>query len=146
MNLVTALRGVVLSPGANTTTGGDLLQQTLGTLRQFGLDPSLVLALFGFFWAANKAWTQTSNVRSSLQKYFMSTVHISQGDEIFLHVMRWLAHQSDLANSRSLIAETDRATALNRTDIDVEETPGAYINFSRRKANSVCWELRLFFA
>ncbi len=74
----------------------------------------------------------------------MATIAISSGDEIYLHMMRWLAQQPRMVNSRSLMAETVGATTWEDEDeSDVLKTrisadgSGVYLNFSNQEAKAV---------
>jgi len=110
-----------------------------------GLDPTMLLTLFGFFWAINKVWRQIyTQIFGLVQTYFMANVHISGNDEIYTHIMRWLAQQPGMANSRSLMAETVGRTAWEDEDeSDVLKTrisadgTGVYLNFSNQEAKAV---------
>ncbi|KAJ9139401.1 BCS1 N terminal-domain-containing protein [Pleurostoma richardsiae] len=119
-----------------------VLYQMIG--RHTGLDPTALLTVFGFIWAANKLGRQIyHNLYGLVSTYMMSNVHISSSDEIYLHMMKWLALQPKMVNSRSLMAETPTKTAWeDEDDSNVLETrisadgAGVYLNFSNQEAKS----------
>jgi len=105
-----------------------------------GRDPSYLLAVLGFGWAFNKLFQQIYAFYDRiLVKYLMSTIHISSTDEIYLHVMAWLAKQISLVNSRSITAETVWKTAWEEEDISTmgRDNSGLYLNFSNQEARTV---------
>lgn len=109
---------------------------------RIGLDPTMFLTLLGFLWAFNRVWRQLFNsVYKLVTDYFMSSIHIASSDEIYLHLMKWLAAQPRLVNSRALTAETLSKTAWEEEDeADVLATrisadgSGVYLNFSNQEA------------
>ena len=113
--------------------------------KQLGIDPTTILTLFGFFWAANRVWRQVySTAGGIVKKYISSSIEVSSSDEIYLHIMKWLANQPKMANSRSLMAETVGKTAWEDEDeSDVLKTrisadgSGVYLNFSNQEAKAV---------
>ncbi|KAL1876817.1 hypothetical protein VTK73DRAFT_9194 [Phialemonium thermophilum] len=117
----------------NNTVGGRL-----------GFDTTSVLTLLGIAWAANKLWRQVSmTIYGLLQEYLTASIHINSGDEIYLHLMKWLANQPRMFNSRSLTAETTSKTAWEgEDDTDVMTTrisadgSGIYLNFSNQEAKA----------
>ncbi|TPX10930.1 uncharacterized protein E0L32_008136 [Thyridium curvatum] len=112
--------------------------------KRLGLDPGVILTLFGFLWAFNKVGRQIyTNVYSLVQEYLMASIHISSNDEIYLHLMKWLARQPTMVSSRSLMAETVGKTAWEDEDeSDVLKTrispdgSGVYLNFSNQEAKA----------
>ncbi|KAI3396361.1 hypothetical protein diail_12251 [Diaporthe ilicicola] len=117
-----------------------LLHQMVGS--RIGIDPTMILTLAGFAWAANKIWRQFFMViYRFIAEYMMASIHVSSGDEIYLHLIKWLASQPRLVNSRSLTAETLSKTAWEEEDeADVLATrispdgEGVYLNFSNQEA------------
>lgn len=117
-----------------------LLHQVVGS--RVGIDPTMILTLAGFAWAANKIWRQFFMViYRFIAEYLMASIHVSSGDEIYLHMIKWLASQPKLVNSRSLTAETLSKTAWEEEDeADVLATrispdgEGVYLNFSNQEA------------
>lgn len=115
--------------------------------KRLGLDPGVILTLFGFLWAFNKVGRQVyTNVYSLVQEYLMASIHISSNDEIYLHLMKWLARQPTMVSSRSLMAETVGKTAWEDEDeSDVLKTrispdgSGVYLNFSNQEAKAVSY-------
>lgn len=109
-----------------------------------GLDPTMFLTLLGFLWASNRIWYQPYNAaRRVLSDYFVSSIAVASSDEIYLHMMKWLASQPKLINSRALSAETLSKTAWeeeeeNETDVTSQgigaDGTGVYLNFSNQEA------------
>lgn len=117
-----------------------VLHQMVGS--RIGIDPTMIITLAGFAWAANKIWRQFFMViYRFIAEYLMASIHVSSGDEIYLHMIKWLASQPKLVNSRSLTAETLSKTAWEEEDeADVLATrispdgEGVYLNFSNQEA------------
>lgn len=117
-----------------------VLHQVVGT--RIGLDPTLFVSLLGFFWMSNRIWQQLFlSIYRLVSEYFMSSITVASSDEIYLHMMKWLASQPRLINSRSLNAETLSKTAWEEEDeADVLATrisadgEGVYLNFSNQEA------------
>lgn len=117
-----------------------VVHQVVGS--RIGLDPTMFLTLLGFIWAFNRIWRQFfTAVYRFVSDYFMSSIHIASSDEIYLHLMKWLAAQPRLVNSRALTAETLSKTAWEEEDeADVLATrisadgEGVYLNFSNQEA------------
>lgn len=117
-----------------------LLHQVVGS--RTGLDPTMFLTLLGFIWAFNRIWRQLfTTVYRLVSDYFVSSIHIASSDEIYMHLMKWLASRPRLVNSRSLTAETLSKTAWEEEDeADVLATrisadgEGVYLNFSNQEA------------
>ncbi|KXX72956.1 putative mitochondrial chaperone BCS1-B [Madurella mycetomatis] len=111
---------------------------------RFGLDPTFLLTIVGFVWAANKLWRQLYAAFYSLAlHYFTVSIQISSTDDIYLHMMKWLASQPSMVNSRSLTAETASKGAWDEEeDLDLlstRATAGAsstYLNFSTQEAKA----------
>jgi mitochondrial chaperone BCS1 len=109
-----------------------------------GFDPTIILTLVGFVWAMNRVGKQVyTSIYGIIQENFMSTVHISSTDEIYNHLMRWLAMQPLMTNSRSLTAETVSKTAweeeeeLQALQATTTTEGGLYLNFSNQEAKAV---------
>lgn len=117
-----------------------VVHQVVGS--RIGLDPTMFLTMLGFLWAFNRVGRQLVNsITRFATDYFMSSIHIASSDEIYLHVMKWLAAQPRLVNSRALTAETLSKTAWEEEDeADVLATrisadgEGVYLNFSTQEA------------
>lgn len=117
-----------------------VVHQVIGS--RIGLDPTMFLTLLGFIWAFNRIWRQLfTTIYRFVSDYFMSSIHIASSDEIYLHLMKWLAAQPRLVNSRALTAETLSKTAWEEEDeADVLATrisadgEGVYLNFSNQEA------------
>ena len=110
----------------------------VGTL--LGIDPTFILTAFGAVWALNKVARQLYNtIYAITSEYLMCTIHISSTDDMYIHLMRWLAAQPGMTNSRSLTAETVGKTAWEDEDdsnVSRDQT-GVYLNFSNQEAKSV---------
>ncbi|GJC93418.1 mitochondrial chaperone protein [Colletotrichum higginsianum] len=122
-----------------------LLYQMIGS--NLGIDPTLVLTLVGFFWAANRVARQVYGaVFRLIQENFMSSIHITSTDEIYTHMMKWLALQPLMASSRSLTAETVSKTAWEEEEeleaLQTRTIAGSgggnteYLNFSNQEAKA----------
>jgi chaperone BCS1 len=111
---------------------------------RFGLDPTSILTFFGFVWAANKFCRQIyMYLYAAVNQYFTANINISSSDEMYLHMMKFLAGQPSMYNSRSLTAETTSKTAWEGEDeADVVATrisadgSGVYLNFSNQEAKA----------
>jgi mitochondrial chaperone BCS1 len=105
-----------------------------------GLDVTWVLTLFGMIWALNKLGRQIYHtLYGFVTENLMSNIHISSTDDIYIHLMRWLAQQPRLFQSRSLTAETVSKTAWEDEDdssVSRDKT-GNYLNFSNQEARAV---------
>ncbi|WQF79573.1 Putative AAA+ ATPase domain, ATPase, AAA-type, core [Colletotrichum destructivum] len=122
-----------------------LLYQMIGS--NLGIDPTLVLTLVGFLWAANRVARQVYGaVFRLIQENFMSSIHITSTDEIYTHMMKWLALQPLMASSRSLTAETVSKTAWEEEEeleaLQTRTIAGSgggnteYLNFSNQEAKA----------
>lgn len=119
-----------------------LLYDVAGT--KIGIDPTVLLTFVGVAWAASRLWRQLSHAVDGLVRlHLMSYVHINGNDEIFLHLMKWLASQPSMVNSRALAAETTSKTAWDAeedvgaltTTISADGT-GVFLNFSNSEARA----------
>ncbi|KAI9830046.1 MAG: hypothetical protein M1819_005876 [Sarea resinae] len=75
---------------------------------------SICLLIFAIGTSAGYLWKHAYNLFS---KWFMSSISISNDDDIYVHLMRWLAEHSVSKDSRSLIAKSQRGS----WDINEEE-------------------------
>ncbi|KAI1771839.1 BCS1 N terminal-domain-containing protein [Hypoxylon cercidicola] len=104
-----------------------------------GLEPSLLLTALGVLWAFNKLSRQLySFVYAIVVQHFTSSVHIRNPDDIYTHLMKWLATQPRLVNSRSLMAETSSKEAWEDEDASnvTRDSSGFYLNFSHQEAKN----------
>ena len=109
-----------------------------------GLDPAFIVTCFGIIWAGNKLWRQLyMTVYAFLNTYFISSITISSGDEMYFHMMKWLASQPRMVNSRSLTAEsTSKSAWEEEDDSGIVSAPisadgsGIYLNFSNQEAKA----------
>ncbi len=105
-----------------------------------GVDPTNLLMVLGLLWALNRLSRQVYHVLYGLvMEHLMSTVHVSSTDDIYVHMMKWLAAQPRMVNSRSLTAETVSRTAWEDEDESnvARDRSGQYLNFSNQEARSV---------
>ncbi|KAK4185010.1 BCS1 N terminal-domain-containing protein [Podospora australis] len=115
-----------------------------GRLSFLGADPTLILTAVGLLWAANKLWDQLSyQIFKIVQRYLLASIQIDSDDEMYRHIMKFLAARRDMTNSRSLTAETWFATAWEENDEpDLLKTTisadgeGLYLNFSAQEAKA----------
>ncbi|KAI0536711.1 BCS1 N terminal-domain-containing protein [Xylaria digitata] len=104
-----------------------------------GWDPTSLLTVLGFIWAINKVIRQIFYFSYGvITEYFMSTIHISSTDDIYIHLMLWLSRQPRMVNSRSLMAETVSKTAWEEEDESTmaRDRSGLYLNFSNQEARA----------
>ncbi|KAI1654875.1 BCS1 N terminal-domain-containing protein [Daldinia decipiens] len=104
-----------------------------------GFEPSNLLAVAGVLWALNKVLRQVySFVYRAVTGYFMSSVHIMNNDDIYIHLMDWLATHPRMANSRDLVAETASKRAWQDEDASnvARDRSGRYLNFSNQEARA----------
>lgn len=124
---------------------------------QFGLDPSILLTILGFVWGLSKILAQVyTYVWSLISRYLMCAMYISERDEIYTHLMKFLSLQQDIANNRYLSAQTvwksaweeeeDIAASVlflngvdkdDNDDGDGEKGEAKYLNFANQAARSV---------
>lgn len=106
-----------------------------------GADPTNLLTFLGLAWALNRLLRQLYSVCYGLvSEHFMSSIHVSSSDDIYLHLMKWLAAQPRMVNSRSLTAETVSRTAWDEAADEStvsRDQSGRYLNFSNQEARSV---------
>lgn len=136
--------GLLLGSQFNPLLKTFMLLYNLGGSR-FGVDPAILLAAFGLFWFGERVFKQVhANIQAFLQKYFTSQISISDDDEMFKHMLKWLANQPKMVNSRFLRAETNYSslfdmdseyTELTSTAIDANGA-GVSINFSNQEAKA----------
>ena len=99
-----------------------------------GFDITLVVSIclltFGLLTAGKYVWKHALEV---FEEYFMSFISINSDDDIYDHVMDWLAGQDISRKSRSLMAKTGHGSAWDLQDgveVDEELDPQNFINFS----------------
>lgn len=105
-----------------------------------GIDPGMMLTVLGILWAAQKIGQQLFSLcRLIVTSYLMSSVHIASTDDIYLHMMKWLATQPRMTSSRSLMVETTSKTAWEDdedTSKMARDRSGKYLNFSNQEARA----------
>ncbi|KAH8652503.1 BCS1 N terminal-domain-containing protein [Xylariales sp. PMI_506] len=107
--------------------------------KSLNLDITWLIAASGMIWAVNRVFRQVNQtVNGLISNYLMCTIHISSNDELYVHLMRWLALQPRMVNSRSLTAETESKTAWeDEDDSNVSrDKSGNYLNFSNQEARA----------
>ncbi|KAK0673996.1 putative mitochondrial chaperone BCS1 [Cercophora samala] len=113
-----------------------------GRLNTLGLNPTYILTSFGLAWALNKIWVQFyANLSSLLRRYFTSSIQVNSGDNIYDHLMKFLANRQDMTESRSLTAETwFKPTSEEADEADLFRTKispdgeGVHLNFSNQES------------
>ncbi|KAK4453201.1 BCS1 N terminal-domain-containing protein [Podospora aff. communis PSN243] len=111
---------------------------------RLGFDPTVVLTIVGFFWFGNRLLRQLyGTLWSFTQQYFTASININNSDDMYHHMMKWLASQPKLVNSRSLTAETFSRTMWEGDDCGDFTTTGIsadgsgiYLNFSNQEAKA----------
>ena len=91
---------------------------------------SICLLIFGNFTAGKYVW---KNAFEWFEYHFMSFISINSDDDIYDHVMEWLAAQDISKKSRSLMTKTGHESAWDLQDgieIDEDLDSDSYINFS----------------
>ncbi|KAL7893800.1 BCS1 N terminal domain-containing protein [Trichoderma sp. SZMC 28014] len=118
----------------------------LGT--QFGLDPSMVLAILGFVWGALKIGSQIyDSIQRFVDDYLMCAMYVSEEDHIHMHLMKWLSHHPSIKNNQYLMAQTVWKSAWEEEDElegalfwtnggEVDGGDNMYLNFSNQAAKS----------
>ncbi|KAJ4302172.1 hypothetical protein N0V88_002308 [Collariella sp. IMI 366227] len=109
-----------------------------------GIEPTYILTLVAIVWAANKLWDQLYSAFHRLaRRHFMASIQINSGDDIFFHMMKWLASQPNLFNSRLLTAETASKGAWEEEDESElkltrvsPDGSNVFLNFSNQEAKA----------
>lgn len=115
---------------------------------QFGLDPSVLLTLLGFLWGLSKILSQLYSIISSwINRYLMCAMSISEHDQIYSHLMKFLSQQQSITNNRYLSAQTvwrsaweeeeDLVNSVVLTNGGDDNGTNKYLNFSSQAARSV---------
>ncbi|KAJ4286025.1 hypothetical protein N0V88_008140 [Collariella sp. IMI 366227] len=112
-----------------------LLYDIVGS--SIGIDLTYILTLVAVVWAANKLWHQLySTVNSLARQHFMASIQIDNNDDIFLHMMVWLAQSNQF--SRFLKAETvskDHEDGSQFNIVSVSLDGAVDLDISRQEAN-----------
>lgn len=144
-----------ITSASNSTTSGYIPTQLFESiipgygpihnfiLLTFGLDITILVTLFATIWAFCKLGHYVYMTFYSLvAENYMSSVHISGYDDIYEHLMKWLANQSHIKNSRSLMAETIYKSAWEADEEEAESVTTDstdlvdYLNFSNQEAKA----------
>lgn len=164
-NFTAAMGSNNTSAGARLPDGLEQLVPLLGTqlnpfLRTFmvanhafgaylGLDPAAVVTFLGLLWAASRLVRQTWQFAAMLvRQHLTASVQISSDDDIYEHIMKWLAAQPHVGRSRFLMAESafpsaweEDVGAVPEDDIPLRpldgDGPEAYLNFSNQHSSTV---------
>ncbi|KAJ2905293.1 putative mitochondrial chaperone BCS1-B [Zalerion maritima] len=98
--------------------------------------------IFYLVWRSGVQLWDTAITRG-IQRYFITSIAIESHDDIFDHLMKWLAKQPTLVNSRSLAAETNYRLVWEDEDDEaskvqglVNDGGGQWLNFSSHEARS----------
>jgi chaperone BCS1 len=145
-----------LSTGSNFTQGVDIPNQLFEKiipgygpihnfiLMTFGIDITVLVTLFATIWTMSKlgnyvfmmCWT-------FIAQNYTASITISSYDDIYDHLMQWLAEQPTMKASRSLMAETASKSAWEEDEEEYEEKISAesgleqiYLNFSNQEAKA----------
>lgn len=115
-----------------------LVNQSLGAYL-----PTALVTATSFAWVTYHLTRQFCSVVWHLTlEYITSKISVSSDDEIFEHVMAWLAAQPRTARSRRLIAETAFQSVwedgTRQVDLaTISENGIEYLNFSQQKSTTV---------
>ncbi|KAL2259919.1 hypothetical protein VTK26DRAFT_6242 [Humicola hyalothermophila] len=109
-----------------------------------GFDLTYLLSALGFVWAIHKLWSYLyDNLYSLARQYFMASIEVSSSDDIYYHMIKWLARHKALVDSRSLTAETASRSAWEEeeeaalvTEHVSADGSGVYLNFSNQEAKA----------
>lgn len=139
-----------LSDASNSTSVSSALFESLipgygpihkFLLTTFGVDISIIVTTFASFWVAFKMGTYIYGVAySTVMENYTSSIVIGNYDDIYQHLMKWLANQPTMKASRSLMAETSHKSAWEADDDYVENEAGSnstdLLNFSNQEAKA----------
>ncbi|KAI2471888.1 P-loop containing nucleoside triphosphate hydrolase protein [Annulohypoxylon bovei var. microspora] len=106
---------------------------------KLGIEPSYILTAIGVLWAFNKLFHQLyTSLYNVVISHFMCSIHILNSDDIYAHLMEWLASQPQIVNSRALLAETASKRAWEFEDASdlARDNSGCYLNFSNQEARA----------
>lgn len=114
---------------------------------QLGLEPSVILTIFGIIWGAFKVSSLVYAYCDSLVgRYLRCSVNIDEDDPIYRHVMNWLSMQPSMNTHLCLTAETVWKSAWEEeaeesvifwTDGGQGEDDLKYLNFSNLALSTV---------
>lgn len=116
-------------------------------LLTFGVDITLLVTFFASLWALFKVGKYVFNAISSfISASYMSSIQVNSDDDIYNHVIAWLANQPQLQSSRSLMAETSRMSSWEADDEYLkaklpvkgrgEPNKSVYLNFSNQESKA----------
>jgi chaperone BCS1 len=143
-----------LTETSNSTNDGNIRNQVFESiipgygpihkfiLYTFGIDITILVTLFAAIWAISKlAHYVYMTIYTLIAENYMSSIHISSYDDIYSHLMKWLADQPRIKGSRSLMAETQHKSAWEVDEEEVEEKSEDgveldYLNFSNQEAKA----------
>ena len=106
-----------------------------------GIDLTYILILVGLFWAINKIGAQLYTTCHALSRqHFTASIEVSNSDDIYTHIMKFLTTLPEMIDSRFLAAETASKGAWDKEDdsdlATVRTSPNGYLNFSNQPANA----------
>ncbi|KAM0283400.1 hypothetical protein ACHAQH_002523 [Verticillium albo-atrum] len=143
LDALAPLLGGQLSPLLRALT---LANNMLGGRLGLPIDPSFLLTLAAAAWAINRFARQLYNALAAIvTMHFMASITVASTDEIYVHMMKWLAVQPLVATSRSLMAETAAHSAWEDDEDQIDALQlrtiagggdEKYLNFSNQQANA----------
>ncbi|KAM0335637.1 hypothetical protein ACHAQA_000686 [Verticillium albo-atrum] len=143
LDALTPLLGGQLSPLLRALT---LVNNLLGARLGLPIDPSFLLTLAAAAWAINRFSRQLYTALAGIvTAHFMASITVASTDEIYTHMMKWLAVQPLVATSRSLMAETAAHSAWEDDEDQIDALQlrtiagggdEKYLNFSNQQANA----------
>ena len=106
----------------------------------FGFDVSIIVTICAFIFLANTGYGYIYRYASALfEKYLTSSITIEYYDDIYDHVLAWIADLNALKSTRSLRAQSGVETAWDDFDVAEMRTPeelthGGFFNFNNWEA------------
>ena len=84
-------------------------------------------------------------------EYYMSTVTIDGGSDTYQYVLKWLAKQPCMINSRNLAAEVERRLIWGHDEVEEDKVKGLadesgekWLNFCNHNASKVGLNIYLY--
>ncbi|KAG7127529.1 mitochondrial chaperone BCS1-B like protein [Verticillium longisporum] len=124
----------------------NLANNILGARLGLPIDPSFLLTLAAAAWAINRFARQLYYALAAIvTAHFMASITVASTDEIYVHMMKWLAVQPLVTTSRSLMAETAAHSSWEDDEDQIDALQlrtiagggdEKYLNFSNQQANA----------
>ncbi|KAF3359158.1 hypothetical protein VdG1_02181 [Verticillium dahliae VDG1] len=124
----------------------NLANNILGARLGLPIDPSFLLTLAVAAWAINRFARQLYHALAVIvTAHFMASITVASTDEIYVHMMKWLAVQPLVTTSRSLMVETAAHSAWEDDEDQIDALQlrtiagggdEKYLNFSNQQANA----------